>query len=191
MGRLTRRLGRVSDAVLRAEKILAATLGAAVFGLILLNVVTRSLNVALFWVDELAIFAAVWMGLIGASIAVRQRSAVAVTLLIDAVPPYVRRPFFLAIDLVTLGFAVLLLGLSWMWFDPLTLAGLGGDVGAFQAETFNFIYSQPTNTIGVAKFWAWLVVPLVALTMTLHGLANMVEAVFDPHTGRTPMGDTA
>jgi hypothetical protein len=49
----------------------------------------------------------------------------------------------------------------------------GFDTGAFQAATFNFIYAEPTTTLGIAKSWVWLVMWAFSLGMVLHGLANL------------------
>ena len=60
-------LERISAFWARIEITLAALLAAGVTLLILLNVVTRNIGAALFWVDELAIYAMVWMTFLGAS----------------------------------------------------------------------------------------------------------------------------
>lgn len=164
-----------SDGVMRVEKALAGALGVAVAVLILLNVVTRAANMALYWVDETAVYAMVWLGFIGASLTIRMRIAVAVTLLWDAVPAGVRHLLIIGADAAVLLFAVALAVMTWNWFDPLALASAGFDFGEFQAQTFNFVYDEPTTTLGIKKFWVWLVVPWTCATMTLHALANLVE----------------
>ena len=57
-------VSRVSNAVLSVEKRLIQILAAALVLLILLNIVTRAADAALFWVDELSIYAMVWMALL-------------------------------------------------------------------------------------------------------------------------------
>ena len=54
-------IGRISAGWARVELTLAAFLAVSITVLILLNVVTRSIGAALFWVDELAIYAMAWM----------------------------------------------------------------------------------------------------------------------------------
>ena len=66
-------LERISAFWARIEITLAALLAAGVTLLILLNVVTRNIGAALFWVDELAIYAMVWMTFLGASAALVAR----------------------------------------------------------------------------------------------------------------------
>lgn len=166
-------LGRASALWARVELTCAAGLAAAITLLILLNVVTRSLGVALFWVDELAIYAMAWMTFLGASAGLHYGHAVAVTILTDALPGAVRTLVARLADMIVLVFAVFMLWFCWRWFSPLELMQQGFDVKAFQAQTFNFIYAEPTTTLGIKKAWVWSVMWLFALGATLHSLANL------------------
>lgn len=166
---------RASDCVVKVEQRLISALVAALVLLILLNIVTRAAGAAIFWVDELAIYTMIWMALIGASVMLRLRLAVAVTLVTDQLPISVARIVQRVVDAILLCFAVILLVLCWQWYDPIALIRAGFDFDVFAQETFKFIYTEPTNTIGIAKFWIWLAVPLMALSMTLHALANLLE----------------
>ena len=174
------RLTQTSDRLAKGEKSVVVVLTALLLFLILLNVVTRSLSLALYWVDELAIYVMIWLVLIGASVTIHERSGIAVTLGIDAVSPSLRRLLLRIIDILVLAVAAALLVLSWIWYDPIALAAHGFDAKAFAAKTFNFIYADPTTTLGVPKFLIWSIMPLVSLTMTLHALANL----FRPHPAK-------
>jgi TRAP-type C4-dicarboxylate transport system permease small subunit len=169
-------VSRVSTALLGLEKGLITTLAGALVVLILLNIVTRAAGAALFWVDELAIYAMIWMALIGASVMVRMRTGVAVTLVADLVPHGFRRVVQRTVDAVLLVLALTLLILCWQWYDPVALLESGFDLDVFAQNTFKFIYTEPTSTIGIRKFWVWLAVPLMAFAMTIHALANLLEA---------------
>ena len=168
-------VSRISNAILRIEKLLITFLAAALVLLILLNIVTRAAGAAIFWVDELAIYTMVWMALIGASAMLRMRIGVAVTLVTDLLPPRQRRVVMRLVDVVLLGFALALFILCWLWYDPVALVQSGFDLDEFAASTFKFIYTEPTNTIGIPKFWVWLAVPLMAAAMTIHAVANLLE----------------
>lgn len=181
---LTAWTSRVSNAILRIEKRVLIALTAVLLLLILLNIVTRAAGMALFWVDELAVYTMIWMALIGASVMVRQRTSVAVTLVTDQLPPQIRRLVHRLVDVIVLFLAAALLALCWIWYEPLTLARVGFDFDQFVAETFKFIYSEPTNTVGIPKFWVWLAVPVMAINMSVHALANLIEGpVADEHAG--------
>lgn len=168
-------LGNASATWARTELNIAALLGAAITLLILLNVVTRALGAALFWVDELAIYAMAWMTFLGASAALHYGHNVAVTIVTDVLPPVARRMVAKLVDLIVLGFALFMLWFCWRWFSPLELVRQGFDLRAFQAATFNFIYSEPTTTLGIKKVWIWSVMWLFALGATLHSLANLFD----------------
>lgn len=178
-------LSNFSRRLARVEAVAAGTLAAAVAGLILLNVATRTAGAALFWVDELAIYAMVWMAFLGMSITIQRRSSVSVTIVTDALPPAIHKAAALLIDAVVLAFSAFLLWLCWRWYDPGLLMQVSYSVDAFVGESFNFIYREPTQTIGVAKYWIWLIVPITAAAMTVHALANLAEAVTD-QAGDTP-----
>lgn len=168
-------VSRVSHAILRVEKRLITVLAAVLVLLILLNIVTRAAGAAIFWVDELAIYTMIWMALIGASAMVGLRIGVAVTLVTDLLPPRIRRAVARLVDAMLAFFAVTLLVLSWQWYDPVALIQSGFDLDAFAQATFKFIYTEPTNTVGIQKFWIWLAVPLMALAMSIHAVANLLE----------------
>jgi TRAP-type C4-dicarboxylate transport system permease small subunit len=170
-----RRLSRLSNAILGLEKRLITGLAGVLVLLILLNIVTRSAGAALFWADELAIYTMIWMVLIGASVMVRLRLGIAVTLLTDLLPRKLRRAVATVADAVLFVFALAVLVLCWLWYDPIALLRAGFDLDRFALETLKFIYTEPTGTIGIPKFWIWLAVPAMALGMSVHALANLVE----------------
>jgi TRAP-type C4-dicarboxylate transport system permease small subunit len=175
MALVMRWIARVSNAVLSLEKRLVTYLAAALVLLILLNIVTRAGGAAIFWVDELAIYTMIWMSLIGASAMLRMRVGVAVTLIADLLPRGFRRSATRLVDAILLFFALVLLVLSWRWYDPVALIRSGFDLEQFAQTTLKFIYSDPTNTLGIGKFWVWLAVPIMAVAMTVHALANLLE----------------
>ncbi len=168
----------MSNRVASFERNACGVLVATVFFLIVLNVLTRALNVALFWVDELAIYAMIWMALVGASVLIHERKHVGVTLLAGSLPQVFRHRIELLANTLVLVFAASLLAMSVIWYDPLELAKAGFDVDTYTNSTFNFIYKEPTNTLGIRKFWIWLAVPVAAMTMTLHAFANLCEDTF-------------
>lgn len=144
---------------------------------------TRALGRAVYWVDEAAIYGLVWLTMVGASIIVSERSGVSVTLLTDLLRGRAAVVVAKAIDALVLSCSVALLWFSWSWYDPPGMAAAGFDREAFQAGTFNFIYSEPTTTLGVAKFWVWLVMPMTAATMTVHSLGHLVARPAPPGEG--------
>ncbi len=157
------------------ELAASAWLAVGVTLLILLNVVTRSLNNALFWVDEAAIYTMVWMAFLGASAAVHYRKQVAITVVTDALPAGAQRVAAKLVDVLMFVFAVAMLYFCWRWYLPADMARAGFDAMTFQGATFNFIYAEPTSTIGIPKWIIWLVMPLFSLGVFLHCLAHLLD----------------
>jgi len=172
-----RMLVGISDRIVRIERPIMGTLIAGVFAVILLNLVCRSLGWALYWADELAIYLMIWAAFIGASISVKLRTAVAVQLLNEVLPASALRFNKNLVDVLVLMSALGLLLCSWLWYDPLMLVNTGFDVHAFKSATFNFIYLEPTLTLQVQKFWLWLIMPVVAITMSLHSASNVIQSI--------------
>jgi TRAP-type C4-dicarboxylate transport system permease small subunit len=161
----------------RVELAVAAVLAAAITLLILTNVITRAAGNAIYWIDEAAIYAMIWMAFLAASASIHERSAVAVTFLPDMAGGASRQAFRLFIDLSVLAFAALMVWFCFRWFRPDLLAANGFDVAAFQGATFNFIYAEPTSTLGIAKWQIWLVMPIFAAGMVLHSVNNLVQTL--------------
>ena len=168
-------LKSISKKWAQVELLAAALLAVGVTLLILLNVVTRTAGVPIYWVDETAIYTMVWMTFLGASAAVHYRQQVAITILTDALPAGAQRVAAKVVDLLMFIFAAAMVWLCWRWFMPLEIAGAGFDRMAFQGSTFNFIYSEPTSTLGIQKWLIWLVMPLFSLGMLIHTLAHVFD----------------
>lgn len=170
------RLGAVSRTLAKAELSLAAVLAAAVTVLVLVNVVTRTAGVAIFWIDEAAIYGMIWMTFFATSAAFASRSAISVTLIFELVPERAARAVRTFVDLSILVFAIAMGVLTVYWFDPIGMIAAGFDVAAFQSATFNFIYSERTSTLGINKAWIWSIMPVFVLTTTIHALANLLSS---------------
>ena len=171
-------IARISALWARIELFLAAILALTVTLLILLNVITRSMGAALFWVDELAIYAMAWMTFLGASAAFHYRTTVSVTILTDALPVTLNRIAAKLVDLIVLVFALFMIWFCWRWYSLFELARHGFNIESFQGATFNFIYAEPTTSLGIKKVWIWAVLWLFALGATLHSLANLLTSHF-------------
>lgn len=178
------RLTNASRKIAAVEARIAGGLVFLIFVLLLANVVSRTGGVPLIWVDELAVLLMGWIAFIGASMGLAYRQHIAVTLLPDALTATARKRLAILVDLLLLVFFAVLIVQLWNWFDPVGL-WRAGSITAFSTTTFNFIYQEPTVTLGVSKFWFWLVLPLFCLTSIIHILASLVSIC------RTPVRDAA
>jgi TRAP-type C4-dicarboxylate transport system permease small subunit len=172
---LVRLLRRFSDALVRVERLLLMLLVATVVSLVLLNVGFRLFRITLAWADELAVLAMAWSGFVGASLMLRARMDPAVRLLHEVVGRAAERALRIAVLTLAAGFGLLLIWMTWRWFDPIGMYAAGFDIATFQGATFNFMYSNRTPVLVWPFFWFYLIVPWFALTLTVHALTNLAE----------------
>lgn len=165
----------LSGGLLRVEHRAIQGLMFLLSALILLNVVTRYTGYPIYWIDESAVYSVVWLTFIGASAMTRMRLDFAVTMLTER---FSERGAAIFRVIATLG--VVLFGISlgvmcWLWLDPVGIAQAGFDAKEFAAGSFNFIYTERTQTLNWPTWVIYLIMPLFALSMTLHALANLFE----------------
>lgn len=168
-------IAAVSGRLLRVEHRAIQALMFLLSALILLNVVTRYTGHPIYWIDESAVYSVVWLTFIGASAMTRMRLDFAVTMLTER---FSERGAAIFRVIATLG--VVLFGISlgvmcWLWLDPVGIAQAGFDARDYAGQSFNFIYTERTQTLNWPTWVIYLIMPLFAFTMTLHALANLFE----------------
>jgi TRAP-type C4-dicarboxylate transport system permease small subunit len=72
-------------------------------------------------------------------------------------------------------FALLLGWMCWLWLDPLGIAAAGFDAKKFAGQSFNFIYTERTQTLGWPNWVFYLIMPIFAACLLVHALANLCE----------------
>ena len=165
----------LSAKLLAVERFAVAGFMFLLTGLILLNVVTRYSGVSLYWVDESAIYSVVFLSFIGASAMTRLRLDFAVTMLTERFSARgVRIAKVIATSIVLL-FGTTLLWLCVLWLDPVGMAVAGFDARALAAKTFNFIYTERTQTLNWPVWALYMIMPVFALSMMVHSAANLLE----------------
>lgn len=165
----------VSTLVLRGERLAILLLMGLLMALVLLNVVTRYSGYPIYWIDEAAVYTVVWLCFVGGSAMSRLRMDFAVTLLTEHLGP---RGVQLMKVLATVGvllFGIGLMAMCWIWMDPVGFARNGFDAKAFAGASFNFLYTERTQTLNWPTWVLQTVLPLFAATLTLHALANLIE----------------
>lgn len=161
--------------LLRMERHALTALMALLVLLILLNVVTRYSGMPLYWVDEAAVYTVVWLTFVGASVMTRLRMDFAVTMLTDQLGARGAR---VAKSVATLGvtaFGVAMLWMCWQWMDPVGIARHGFDAKEYAAESFNFLYTERTQTLNWPTWVLQLILPVFSATFSVHALANLLE----------------
>lgn len=161
---------------MRAETALGGLLVGAILVLLLANVVSRTAGRPLIWTDELAVHLMVVLAFVGASLGIALRGHMAIGLLPDRLGARGRAGLALLADLSVLAFLLVLAVILWRWFD---LPGLlrAGSGAALARQSFNFVYTDPTNTLGLRKVWFWLALPLTGATALIHCLAALHQDI--------------
>ena len=170
-----RRAMALSTAVLRAERAAVTVLMSLLVVLILLNVVTRYSGVPIYWVDEAAVFTMVWLTFVGASLMTRLRMDFAVGLVSDQLPPRGAKVLKIIATLGVLVFALALFWMCWVWMDPRGIAAAGFNAKEYAESSFNFIYTEHTQTLEWPTWVLQLILPIFSLTLTVHAFANLLE----------------
>ncbi|MFT3690089.1 TRAP transporter small permease [Paenirhodobacter sp.] len=165
-------LQRLSAGLARLETGAAGLMAAATLAITAAAALARYFGAPLVWADEAAIATMTWGAFLGASALFATRGHMAMELLPDLLGPTGRRRLARLSDLIVLAAFAGLGWLLWRWFD---LPGLirAGSAEAMAQETFNFIWLEPTQTLGIRKIWIWLVLPLFTLGGTVHTLAHL------------------
>ncbi|MFG1319088.1 TRAP transporter small permease [Xanthobacter autotrophicus] len=165
----------LSTGLLAFERVAVIGLMGLVGVLILLNVVTRYTGTPIYWIDESAIYAVVWLSFIGASAMTRLRLDFSVGMLTERLPPLGVKVARAIATCFTVLFGLMLSYMCWLWMDPVGIAAAGFDAKTFAGESFNFLYTERTQTLNWPTWAISLVIPLFAVSLTIHGLANLVE----------------
>ena len=165
----------LSTAVLRAERAALTVLMGLLVLLILLNVVTRYSGTPIYWVDEAAVFTMVWLTFVGASVMTRLRMDFAVGLVSDHLPPGGAKVLKVIATLGVLVFALALVWMCWVWMDPRGIAAAGFNAKDYAEASFNFIYTERTQTLEWPTWVLQLILPIFSLTLTVHAFANLLE----------------
>ena len=166
---------RASSGILSIERWALIALMGVIALLILLNVATRYSGMPIYWVDEAAVYLVVWLCFIGASAMTRLRLDFAVTLLTDAIGDRYARRLKVVATLGVLIFGCAMIAMCWLWLDPIGIASFGFDAKAYAGESFNFLYTERTQTLNWPTWIVQIVIALFSVSFTIHALANLVE----------------
>jgi TRAP-type transport system small permease protein len=139
----------------RAVDTLAVALFLAMFAAICAQVVMRYVfNNPLVWSDEAAQYLFVWIAFLGWVIAARRRSHIAITMVVDRLPPGAAQALRLAAQCAVLGFAAIL-----FW-------------NGTQITADNLDVQMTSMNLG---YWmVYLATPLAALFIAIYAVRDIV-----------------
>ena len=168
-------LSKLSAGLSAVERLFLRLLIAILALSVLMNVLLRMIGITLAWADEVGVYTMVLSGFVGASLMLRARIDPAVMLLHEFLPPPAVRALRILVSALSALFGVMLVYLCLRWFDPVQMFAVGFDVNAFQAATFNFIYTDRTAITGTPAYLLYLIIPYFAVAITIHALTNLCE----------------
>ena len=166
---------RVSGVLLAFERLALMGLMYLLTALILVNVVTRYSHFPIYWIDKSAVYCVVWLTFVGASAMTRLQLDFAVTMLTERLSARTQKLAKVIATGMVVVFGVSLIATCWLWMDPVGLARAGFDARKFAGETFNFLYTERTQTLNWPTWVVYLTLPIFAVSITIHGIANLLE----------------
>lgn len=170
-------LNSFTNALCKLELLAARFFVATVLVLIILNVITRFAGIPIYWVDELAIYAMIWMIFSSLPVLICNRKNISVDILTDILSDTHKKYLSLLSDIIIFLSCVLLFVFALNWFDPFVLMGLGFDISQFSSSTFNYIYQEPTNTLFFNKFIVWIIIPFSFFMCSFHSALNVISTL--------------
>lgn len=148
---------RLSDGLNEISERLLFLLMAAMILLTILQIVCRLLGDALIWSEEVICFALVAATMVGASVAFKRGSHIAVTSLIDRLSPEKRKIMACLVHGVGMAFFVVV-----AWYGVVLMRG----------EAF-----QTTPALGIPMSWIYLLYPLTGAVTLVHLVSALVETL--------------
>jgi TRAP-type C4-dicarboxylate transport system permease small subunit len=164
-----------SAGLLAFERLALMGLMYLLTALILVNVVTRYSHFPIYWIDESAVYSVVWLTFIGASAMTRLRLDFAVTMMTERLSARSQQIFKIIATSTVIVFGIGLIVTCLLWMDPIGLAQAGFDAKKFAGQTFNFLYTERTQTLNWPTWVLYLTLPIFAVSITIHGIANLLE----------------
>jgi TRAP-type C4-dicarboxylate transport system permease small subunit len=150
-----------SAGLLAFERLALMGLMYLLTALILVNVVTRYSHFPIYWIDESAVYSVVWLTFIGASAMTRLRLDFAVTMMTERLSARSQQIFKIIATSTVIVFGIGLIVTCMLWMDPIGLAQAGFDAKKFAGQTFNFLYTERTQTLNWPTWVLYLTLPIL------------------------------
>ncbi|UCD82837.1 MAG: TRAP transporter small permease [Desulfobacterales bacterium] len=155
-------LQRISDFLNRMTEVILVTVLSAMAVVVFLQVIFRYLlNFPLFWTEEFARYCLVWSSLLGSAVAVKRGQHIAVTIIVERMPPALRRVFTIV---ALISVAVILTVILW---------------GGIQLVAITRAQISPALRVSMSV--PYLAVPVGAALMLLHTIGFIYQTVTTKH----------
>lgn len=148
--------------------VAAATLTVALVAMAAQIVCRYVLGDSLVWSEEVACYALVWSSMVGAAVAYRQGGHVAITNLVERLPPSLQGIVARLVHLLVLGFALLIVWNGW------------------QLSMRNFARHQLSAALQIEIAWIYLAIPAAGVLMAIAAIDAIVRGT-RPSAGVTTL----
>lgn len=150
----------ISNGIFKCEKILVIILIPVMLIAMVLDIFFRYfLSSPLIWGQELALYAFVWSSFIGASMSIKSKEAVAVTIMVDRINPKISNILITVGLFVSTVFSIYILYLSINWITDPT------------------ILFQTSVTTQTPMIYMYMCIPVSLLFMSIHFINWLFEAL--------------
>jgi len=164
---VSRALIALADRLVQAVAVICML---ALLACVVLGVVSRQINAPLAWTDELAQMFLVWSAIAGWMIALRRRSHIRITVLLDRLPAWARPKAEIAIQLFVVAFGVLMLRY-----------GYGLIERTWDVEAIS---------LPISSALIYVPLPALAVALILQGLGQLIEAARGRIAASSPEPET-
>ena len=160
---LLQRSERLLDAAIQPIVFLGM---AALIGVITLQIISRVFFTAVGWTEEVARFLLIWITFLGATLAFQRGRHIAVTFVVDALPPRLAQLARIAAVLIALGFMLALIVIGYRYM---------------QMQGF-----QRSASLRLSMTYIYAVIPISAAIMAWYALIDILELIIKgPHLNAT------
>jgi C4-dicarboxylate transporter DctQ subunit len=171
MREITRAMSWLCEMFRKISMVALVVIGAVMSVIVLLQIIFRFLiHVPFPWSEELARYLMIWMGMLGAFVALREGRHIGVSIFVDRLPPALCSKVMVFVQLVTVAFLVI-------------VARQGFSLALFNS-------TQLSPAMQIPMIFPYLAVPVGTSLMILE-LATGVLAEFFPVEGGRPRRLTA
>lgn len=148
---------RLSDRINKLSEVVLFILIAGMIGITTLQIFCRFFLDALIWSEELTRFMLVAASLLGAAIAFKRGSHIAVTFLVAKLPSSLRKTLALLVQLIGIAFFFIV-----AYYGALLM----------KSESY-----QTTPAMGISMTWVYLMYPLIGGIILIHLVTGIREII--------------
>lgn len=162
---ITRATARLCDVLRKASMGLLVVIGTVMSIVVMLQIIFRFLiKIPFPWSEELARYLMIWMGMLGAFVALREERHIGVSLLVEKLPEAVGSKVMVMVQVATMAFLVI-------------VARYG-----FSLAMFNSTQLSPAMQVSMAL--PYMAIPVGSSLMTLELLAGVLQELFPVEKAR-------